>query len=94
MSTTNALMSIAKNMQTQVDEGTYCAGVFVDFKKVFDTVHHNILLRKLDYYGIRGIANEWLCSYLKKRKQFVSKENNMLLVKQSSWPTPLPHLNK
>ena len=37
-----------------------------------------ILLRKLDYYGKRGIANEWFCSYIKKRKQ----ENNMYSVKE------------
>ena len=82
VSTNNALMSIIENIQTQLDEGKYCTGVFVDLKKVFDTVDHNILLRKLDYYGIRGIANEWFCSYLKKRKQFVSIQNNMSSIKE------------
>ena len=82
VSTNNALMSIIENIQTQLDEGKYCAGVFVDLKKAFDTVDHNILLRKLDYYGIRGIANEWFCSYLKKRKQFVSIQNNMSSIKE------------
>ena len=62
VSTNNALMSIIENIQTQLDEGKYCAVVFVDLKKAFDTVDHNILLRKLDYYSIRGIANEWFCS--------------------------------
>ena len=75
-------MSITENIQTQLDKGKYCVGVFVDLKKAFETVDHNILLRKLDYYGIRGIANEWFCSYLKKRKQFVSIENNMSSVKE------------
>ena len=71
-STNNALMSIAENIQTQLDDGKYSAGVFVDLKKAFDTIDHNILLKKLDYYGVRGIANEWFASYLKNRKQFVS----------------------
>ena len=66
MSTINALMSITENTQTQLDEGKYYAGVSVNVKKPFDTVDHNILLRKLNYYGIRSIANEWFCSYLKK----------------------------
>ena len=42
--------------------------VFVHLKKAFDTVDHNILLKKLDYYGVREIANEWFASYLKSRK--------------------------
>ena len=42
MSTNNALMSIIENIQTQLDEGKYCPGVFVDLKKAFDTVNHNI----------------------------------------------------
>ena len=82
VSTNNALMSITENIQTQLDEGKYCAGVFVDLKKVFDTVDHNILLQKLDCYGVRGIASEWFCSYLKKRKQLVSIENHMSSVKE------------
>ena len=41
-------------------------------KKAFDTVDHNILLKKLDYYGVRRIENEWFALYLKNRKQFVS----------------------
>ena len=65
-------MSIVENIQTQLDDGKYSAGVFVDLKKAFDTVDHNILLKKLDYYGVRGIANEWFASYLKNRKQFAS----------------------
>ena len=44
MSTDNALMSITENTQTQLDQGKYFAGVFVDLKKAFDTVDHNILL--------------------------------------------------
>ena len=48
-------------------------GVFIDLQKAFDTVDHNILLRKLELYGIRGICNKWfVASYLKGRKQYVS----------------------
>ena len=46
-------------------------GVFIDLKKAFDTINHNILLKKLEFYGIRGLVNEWLESYLSNRKQFV-----------------------
>ena len=38
----------------------------------FDTVSHDMLLDKLNHYGIRGIANDWFSSYLSERTQFVS----------------------
>ena len=47
-------------------------GVFVDPAKALDTVDHNILLKELEHYGIRGIANQWFCSYLLNRQQYVS----------------------
>ena len=45
---------------------------FFDLEKAFDTVSHDILLEKLDHYGIRGISNDWFRSYLSDRSQFVS----------------------
>ena len=51
-------MSITENIQSQFNQKKFCAGVFVDLKKAFDTVDHEILLKKkMSYYGIRGIAN-------------------------------------
>ena len=44
--TNDALMTIVERIQKQLDAGNYTAGVFVDLKKVFDTVDHNILLEK------------------------------------------------
>ena len=39
-------------------------GVFVDLKKAFDTIDHDLLLAKLSHYGIRDVANDWLTNYL------------------------------
>ena len=51
-------MAIVESIQKQLDAGNYTAGVFVDLKKAFDAVVHNILLEKLDYYDIRGVAKK------------------------------------
>ena len=47
-------MSIVENIQTQLDDDKYSAGVFVDLKKAFDNVDHNILLEKLNYSDVRN----------------------------------------
>ena len=47
----------------------FSCGVFIDLQKAFDIVDHHILLQKLDHYGIRGIINDWFCSYLIGRIQ-------------------------
>ena len=71
-STTHALISITKRIQEALDTGNFACGIFIDLQKAFDTVDHNILLNKLNYYGIRGSPNSWFKSYIFNRKQFVT----------------------
>ena len=71
-STTRALIHLTDKIRHEIDKGNYVCGIFVDFQKAFDTVDHHILLKKLEYYGVRGILNKWFASHLSNRKQFVS----------------------
>ena len=71
-STDHALISLTEMVREALDSGKFSCGIFVDLQKAFDTVDHEILLTKLDYYGIRGLANNWFRSYLTDRQQFTS----------------------
>ena len=58
--------------------------IFLDIQKAFDSVSNQKLLKKLEHYGIRGVANSLICSYLHNRKQYVSiydKRSSEKLVK-------------
>ena len=70
-STDHAILCITDNFQKAIENRNYSCGVFLDFSKDFDTVDHQILVKKLEYYGIRGIAKQRFISYLANCKQVV-----------------------
>ena len=71
-STNHAIISIIDKIQNAIQDNRFAIGIFIDLQKAFDTVNHDILLEKLDHYGISGISNTWFKSYLTGRQQFVS----------------------
>ena len=68
-STNHALIEITEKIKQGCDSGKFVSGVFLDFQKAFNTVNHDILLKKLEYYGIRDKSNKWLRSLLEVRMQ-------------------------
>ena len=70
-STNHAILNLLEIIQKVLDDGQIACGIFIDLEKAFDTVSHDILLEKLDQYGIRGISNDWFRPYLSDRSQFV-----------------------
>ena len=54
----------------------YTLAIFCDLSKAFDVISHDIILKKLNTYGIRGNVNNWFRSYLSDRKQFVDIDGN------------------
>ena len=71
-STSRALISLTEKIREALDGNNFACGVFIDLKKAFDTVDHNILQSKLEHYGVRGVSNNWFRSYLTNRRQYVS----------------------
>ena len=52
MSTNLALLELVKELTSSIDKKNKTIGVFIDLKKAFDTIDHDILLKKLDRYGV------------------------------------------
>ena len=71
-STYMALLNLVDQITNELDNKQFSFGICIDLSKAFDTLDHEILISKLNHYGITGTANKWFYSYLEKRKQFVT----------------------
>ena len=69
-STVTALLDNTNEWYKNIDVGKLNGIVFLDLKKAFDTVDHNILLKKIAIYEIKGTAYRWFESYLSNRTQY------------------------
>lgn len=71
-STEDALLSIKHDIIHNFEHRLYTLGLFVDLRKAFDSVCHDVLLIKLKRYGVRGVVLKLIESYLSNRLQYVS----------------------
>ena len=67
----NAISELIGNILKNQEENKLTIGVFIDLSKAFDTLSHDILLRKLHKYGIRGTPWKWFKTYLEDRSMRV-----------------------
>ena len=63
-STSHTLTDAVEYIYRSLDDNKFVFGVYIDLKKAFDTVDHDIPPAKLEHYGIRGNALKWFESYL------------------------------
>ena len=82
-STTHAIINLFEATLDGLEAKLKVGGIYLDISKAFDTVDHDILLTKLEHYGIRANALLWFESYLKDREQYVVVDGN----KSSSYTT-------
>ena len=68
-STSSAVADLTDDFFSAINDSELSLAVFVDLRKAFDTVCHDILCKKLKKYGIRGKVLEWCRNYLTNRRQ-------------------------
>ena len=71
LSTQSALLSLLDKITTSLSSKQVGVALFMDFKKAFDSIDHNILLKKLQFYGFHGKIYQWIKSYLSARSQYI-----------------------
>ena len=79
-STETAAIELIDQLKLEIDKGHLPISIFMDLSKAFDTIDHNILLKKLKFYGLDIISFEWFKSYLTNRQQYVivNSENSQM----------------
>jgi hypothetical protein len=87
-STIDAVLKLTECLYNALDSKLHSLSIFVDLKKAFDTVNHDILLSKLSLRGIRGLPLEWFTSYLDNRKQYVKVSSSLSSVRSVKTGVP------
>ena len=87
-STINAITALTGDVIKALENKDSVLSVFLDLSKAFDTIDHQILLHKLEFYGIRGTPLKWFKSYLSNRKQYVKYNNSDSLQRDITFGVP------
>ena len=86
--TEHAILDLKEYIMSKLDNKDVMAVLFLDLQKAFDTVSHDIILKKLYHYGVRGKAHHLLKSYLSNRKQRTKVGNVLSDIAFVLWGVP------
>ena len=68
-------VELIDRMLTRMDNKEIPINIYFNLSKAFDTLDHSILIDKLEFYGVKGVALDLLKNYLRNRKQYVEFED-------------------
>ena len=80
-STCDALVHITELIYKSLNDKNHQFAIMIDLRKAFDSLNHNILLRKLERSGVRGNQLQWFSSYLSNRKCYLEVQDLRSTVK-------------
>ena len=87
-STEHPILDLSENILNNCSKKLISCILFLDLKKAFDSVSHEILLKKLEYYGVRGIPLQLFKSYLSNRLQTTRIGNYLSMFELILWGVP------
>ena len=87
-STEHPVLDLKENILENCSKKLVSCILFLDLKKAFDSVSHQILLKKLEYYGVRGVALNLFQSYLSNRKQLTVIDGYASVIDLIEWGVP------
>ena len=82
------ILSLTEIIRNALDNGNFACGVFIDLQKAFDTTNNDILLSKLNHYGITGVAFDLFKSDLSDRTQFATINNERSEIQTIKYGVP------
>ena len=87
-STADAILDLTGNILENINRGFYTMCLFLDMSKAFDSLDHETVLKKLEFYGIRGVPLSWFRSYLLDRKIKVKFKRHISDPYEMTYGTP------
>ena len=87
-STEHPVLDLKENILENCSKKLVSCILFLDLKKAFDTVSHKILLKKLEYYGVKGVSLKLFESYLTNRKQITIIDDFVSAMDIIEWGVP------